>query len=252
MQGRGRILVSERFKTQTLLCVPVSKGHLMKLLGRLEWTILIVIIVYSFIPVVGGLFRILELAGGPVVAPVNLRALADPFPIVVHILASFLFCIAGALQFLPSIRRHRPATHRVIGRTVAIAGCASAATGIWMTHFYALPEELQGNLLYLVRITVGFSMIGLIGMAMIAIRSRNIFRHSATMLRAYAIGQGASTQTFLGIGWIIVSGTEPLGPLRDGLMVFAWVLNLSVAEFVIGKFLKRKGLLAQRSNTMTD
>lgn len=57
------------------------------------------------------------------------------------------------------------------------------------------------------------------------------------MLRAYAIGQGASTQSFLGLGWIIASGTEPLGPLRDGMMVFAWALNLLVAEYLIGKFL---------------
>ena len=62
------------------------------------------------------------------------------------------------------------------------------------------------------------------------------------MLRAYAIGQGASTQAFLGISWIVVAGTEPLGPLRDGLMVFAWVLNLLVADFVTGKFLTRKAL----------
>ena len=53
------------------------------------------------------------------------------------------------------------------------------------------------------------------------------------MLRAYAIGQGASTQTVLGIGWMIALGTEPLGPLRDGMMVFAWGLNLLTAEFLI-------------------
>jgi len=62
------------------------------------------------------------------------------------------------------------------------------------------------------------------------------------MLRAYAIGQGASTQTFLGIAWIIVFGTDLLGPLRDGMMVFAWVLNLLVAEFLIVKILTPRKL----------
>ena len=220
----------------------------MKVLSRLEWTLLIIIIIYSFIPAFGGLFRIFELAGGSTVMPENPRALADPFPIVTHILASFVFLIAGALQFLPSIRRHSPVTHRVIGRAVAMAGCVSAATGVWMAHFFAFPTELQGSLLYWVRIIVGFSMIGLIGWAVIAIKSRNIFQHSAAMLRAYAIGQGASTQAFLGISWIVVAGTEPLGPLRDGLMVFAWVLNLLVAEFVISKFLARKALRSERGS----
>ena len=57
--------------------------------------------------------------------------------------------------------------------------------------------------------------------------------HSAAMLRAYAIGQGASTQTFLGITWIVISGSEATGLLRDGIMVSAWVLNLAVAEVII-------------------
>ncbi len=212
----------------------------MKVLGRREWAILIAIILYSFIPAFGGLFRVLELAGGPAVAPENLRALAAPLPIVLHILSSSLFCLLGAVQFLPSVRRDQPATHRVIGRTVAIAGCISAATGLWMTHYYTFPNELQGNLLYLVRMILGSTMIGLIGSAVVAIRYSNVFQHSASMLRAYAIGQGASTQAFVGISWIIVFGAEPLGPLRDGMMVFAWVLNLLVAEFLVRRFLLSK------------
>lgn len=214
-----------------------GESHTLKVLSRREWTILFVILVYSSIPAFGGLFRILELAGGPAVAPENLRALTAPLPIVLHILSSSLFCLLGVVQFLPSIRCHRPVIHRVLGRAVAIAGGISGATGVWMTHFFAFPDELQGNMLYWVRIILGFSMVGLIGWAVFAIRSRNIFRHGASMLRAYAIGQGASTQSFLGIGWIVVTGTEPLGPLRDGMMVFAWVLNMLVAEYLIGKFL---------------
>lgn len=224
-------------KIQTIWHTPISKVHLMKLLTRLEWTLLIIISIYSFIPTFGGLFRILELATGTVIAPSNPRALANPFPIVAHILASFVFCIVGALQFLPSIRRHRPATHRANGLVVLIAGCISAATGLWLTHFYAFPTELQGSLLYSVRMFLGFSMIGLIGWAVIAIRSRNIFGHSSALLRAYAIGQGASTQTFLGIGWIVISGTEAMGPIRDVMMVSAWTFNLLIAEILVRKML---------------
>lgn len=231
-------------KTPRGALTPRPNRHFMKILSRREWTILLFILLYSFIPVFGGLLRILELAGGPAVAPENLRALAAPLPIVLHVLGSSLFCLLGAVQFLPNIRRHRPASHRAIGRATVIAGCVSAATGVWMTHFYALPDALQGNMLYWVRIILGTLMIGLIGWAVIAIKSRNVFQHSASMLRAYAIGQGASTQTFLGLGWIIVSGTEPLGPLRDNMMVFAWGLNLLVAEFLIRKFLAPMKLTA--------
>ena len=62
-----------------------------------------------------------------------------------------------------------------------------------------------------------------------------LWEDGTAMLRAYAIGQGASTQTFLGIGWLVISGTELLGPMRDRMMVLAWALNLVVAERVISQ-----------------
>ncbi len=203
-----------------------------------EWAVLGLISVYSFIPVIGGLIRVLELAGGPQIAPENPRALLAPLPITLHILSSILFCVLGAFQFLPSLRRQRRAAHGAIGQVVALAGCVSALTGLWMTHFYVFPDALQGVSLYWVRMVLGTAMIGLIIWAVIAIRSRNVFQHSASMVRAYAIGQGASTQAVVGIAWIIVVGSEAMGPLRDGLMIFAWVVNLLAAEIFISAMLR--------------
>ena len=205
----------------------------MRHLKRTEWIAFALIVAFSFIPVIGGLIRVLELAGGPQIAPENPRALLSPAPIILHIFSSVLFCIAGAFQFFPSIRRHHPVAHRLIGRAVAIAGCVAAISGLWMTLFFAFPETLQGRPLYWVRIVLGVLMIGFIIGAVIAIRSRNVFQHSAAMLRAYAIGQGASTQTFVGISWIIFAGYEATGPARDGLMIGSWVINLLAAEIVI-------------------
>lgn len=207
-------------------------------LQKSEWAVLGFIFVYSFIPAFGGLIRVLELAGGPQIAPVNPRALLAPTPIILHILSSFLFCIVGAVQFLPSIRRQHPTAHRIIGRVIAVAGCVSALSGLWMTHFYVFSAALQGPALYWVRIVLGAAMIGLIVWAVVAIRARGIFQHSASMLRAYAIGQGASTQAVVGIAWIITVGSEAMGPLRDGLMIFAWILNLLVAEILIRSMLR--------------
>lgn len=205
----------------------------MKILSKSEWAILIFVLVYSFIPTFAGMFRVLELAGGPVVLPENPRASAMPFPIVLHILGSFLFCLLGAIQFLPDIRRRHTLVHRAFGRIVAVAGCVSAGSGLWMAHFYSFPISLQGNFLYWVRIILGFLMIFFIVWSVLAIRSRNVLQHSAYMLRAYAIGQGASTQAFIGIGWLVLSGTEAAGPLRDAMMVFAWAINLLIAEALI-------------------
>ncbi len=207
----------------------------MKSISRREWALLAVILVYSFVPSFGGLARAVELFGGPALAPLNPRVLAAPVPVGLHIFSSVLFCLAGALQFVESLRSNYPALHRVVGRAVAAAGCVSALTGLWMTHFYAFPAELQGPLLYWVRIALSLSMLGLIAWAVVTIRSGDVVGHKSAMLRAYAIGQGASTQSVLGIAWIVVVGSEPLGLVRDGMMVFAWGLNLLAAELLIGR-----------------
>jgi len=200
-----------------------------------EWALFSSLLAYSLVPAFGGLLRVIELGGGPAIVPENPRALGDPGPVVLHVLSSFLFCLVGALQFLPSVRRHYPALHRAAGRLVATAGCVSALTGLWMTHFFPFPDELQGPLLYWVRIALSFGMFGLIVWAVLAIKSRKVLEHGAAMLRAYAIGIGASTQAVFGIGWMVAFGTEMLGPARDGMMVFAWVFNLLMAELLIAK-----------------
>ena len=211
----------------------------MNVLTRREWTTLILIVVFSLIPAFGGLIRLFELAGGPSVLPGNPRALADPLPVILHILGSFVFCIAGAIQFLPSLRRHHPTIHRKIGRVVVIAGFLAAVTGLWMTCVFTFPEAIQGNLLFSARIILSFAMIGLLVWAVIAVRARSFAKHGASMLRAYAIGQGASTQALLGIAWIITFGTEPTGFLRDCFMVLCWVLNILAAEVLIQTFVAK-------------
>jgi len=207
----------------------------MKTVSGREWTLLAIILIYSFVPTFGGLLRVVELAGGSAIVPENLRALADPLPIVLHILSSFLFCLVGALQFLPSVRRYHVRTHRALGRVVVIAGFTSAMTGLWMTYSYVFPQDLQGALLFWVRIALSLSMVGLLVRAVAAIRLGQVRKHSAGMLRAYAIGQGASTQAVFGIGWLVLFGTEPTGLLRDVLMVSAWAANLLIAEILIGR-----------------
>ena len=216
----------------------------MKSISYSEWMFVAIILIYSFVPTFGGLFRVAELLGGTAIIPTNARALTQPLPIVLHILSSFLFCLLGALQFLPSIRRYHPDLPRMNGRVVAAAGCTSALTGLWMTHFFVFPLELQGPLLYSMRIVLSLTMVGLIVWAIMAIRARDMRAHGASMIRAYAIGQGASTQAFLGLGWMAAIGTEPIGLLRDGLMITAWGLNLTFAELIISRLFAPPRLIA--------
>ena len=94
-----------------------------------------------------------------------------------------------------------------------------------MTHFYSFPYGLQGDLLYSVRILLGSAMVVFVVLGIAAILRRDIVRHSSWMIRAYAIGQGASTQGLLLMPMSIIS-EEPSGFTRDILMTFAWIINI--------------------------
>ncbi|WP_298976112.1 DUF2306 domain-containing protein [uncultured Roseobacter sp.] len=205
----------------------------MHFISRREWAFLALVFLYSFIPAVVGLVRLPELLCAPAIIPPNPRAVIDPLPITLHILGSSIFCLVGAVQFLPSLRRYRPALHRTLGRVVAAAGCISALSGLWMTVAYAFPDALQGPLLYVARVTLSLAMVALIAWAIVAIRSRKVAAHRAAMLRAYAIAQGASTQTALFLVAMALIDTELLGFWRDLLLVGAWAINLAVAELLI-------------------
>ena len=185
-----------------------------------------------------GIFRLVELGGGTAMIPENPRVTAAPTPVVLHIISVGLYCYLGAFQFLPSIRRHSLKWHRYNGRLMFVTGIVSALSGLWMTHFYSFPYELQGDLLCCVRNLLGSAMVVFIFLGLAAILRRDIVRHSSWMIRAYAIGQGASTQGLIIMSYAVIS-EEPSGLTRDVLMTFAWVINIFVAEWIIRKVFKK-------------
>ncbi len=201
-------------------------------LKKSEWIILIGLLLLSFVPCVGGIFRLVDLVSDSGLVPENPRIQSAPIPVIFHILSAVPYCILGAFQFLPSVMRMYPKWHRLAGRLLGIAGLISAISGLWMTHYYSFPDDLQGNLLYYVRIIVGFAMIAYILLGIAAIFKKRIVQHRAWMIRAYALGQGAGTQVLVTIPWLLTFG-EPSGLTRDILMTVAWVINIIVAEGAI-------------------
>jgi hypothetical protein len=75
-------------------------------------------------------------------------------------------------------------------------------------------------------------MIVFIIFGFIAIRRRDVSRHRAWMMRAYAIGLGAGTQAFVFmVAEVIVGHPDQLG--KSLLMGLSWAANLAVAELLI-------------------
>jgi uncharacterized membrane protein len=158
--------------------------------------------------------------------------MAAPAPVILHVLSATSYCLLGAFQFSPAFRCRFPAWHRYAGRVLAACGLLAGATGVWMTAFYDIPTSLQGPLVYVVRMAVGLTMMASIVTAWASIRRRDIARHEAFMIRAYALGQGAGTQALVLLPWMLASG-ENGGLTRDLLMTLAWVINLLLAESII-------------------
>ena len=199
---------------------------------RADWPIPAALLALTAIPFAAGIVRLIGLAGGATITPDNARFFAAPLPVVIHIISVSLFCIVGAFQFAPGFRRRRPSWHRIAGRLLVVSGLASALSGLWMTQFYPLPPQLQGNLLYGVRILVGVAMFASILLAWAAILRSDIAHHRAWMIRGYALGQGAGTQALIMLPLALMFG-EATWLTRDLLMSAAWVINLVVAEWII-------------------
>ena len=195
------------------------------------WLVPTALIALSVVPVVAGAFRLAGLAGGEEITPENARFFAAPLPLVLHILSASLYCVLGAFQFAPGIRRGRPGWHRGAGRLLVLCGLVAAFSGLWMTQFYPR-AAVDGDLLYGFRLLFGSAMVLSILLGLAAILRRDILRHRAWMIRGYAIGLGAGTQFLTNVPWILIFGT-PDGLSRDLLMGAGWAINLVVAEWII-------------------
>jgi len=204
-----------------------------------SWRLPTSLLLLGLVPVAAGAVRLIGLvglasggSGAGAITPENARFMAMPAPVVLHIVSATLFCLLGAFQFDSAIRRRSPGLHRAAGRVLVPCGILAALTGLWMTAVYAIPAELQGPLLYGVRIVVGVSMALAIVASIRAVLRRRIAQHRAWMVRAYALGQGAGTQVLILLPVTLVAGA-PTFFFRDVLMASAWGLNVLIAEWII-------------------
>jgi uncharacterized membrane protein YozB (DUF420 family) len=200
--------------------------------ARLDLRVPALLLVLSVVPVIGGVVRLRSLSGGAAATLEDARFLAAPLPVVVHVFAATLYCLLGAFQFSAELRRRWPRWHRRAGKVLAACGLLVGFTGVWMTLFYPIPAPLQGPLLYCVRAAVGAAMVLSIVLGWRRILQRDVRRHEAWMIRAYALAQGAGTQVLVLLPWMLLSG-ESGGVTRDVLMTLAWVINLAAAESII-------------------
>jgi hypothetical protein len=218
-------------------------------LTKSDFKIPALLIALSAVPTLGGVIRFMNLSGAGASAPEHARFAHAPGPIVLHVVCATLYCVLGAFQFSAAFRARWPRVHRRAGKLLVLCGLTAGATGVWMTAAYRIPVDQQGPLLYGVRIAVGVAMIAAILIGWSSILRRDVARHEAFMIRAYALGQGAGTQVFVLVPWMLMTG-ESGGPTRDVLMTLAWLINVLVAERLIRSRPGARTAIARQSNDL--
>ena len=195
--------------------------------GRGTWLVPLGLVALSVVPIIAGSLRLVELSGGAAVLPAKPTS---TLPLVLHIVSASVYSVLGAFQFSAGFRRRRPGWHRVAGRLLVVLGLVVASSALWLT--ISTPRfEGSGYLYFLFRLVFGSAMMLSIVLGFLAIRRRDVTRHRAWMIRAYAIALAAGAQVFtLGIGEAIVGKGDTISALLAGA---GWVINLAVAEWVI-------------------
>ncbi|SDO44688.1 DUF2306 domain-containing protein [Lentzea jiangxiensis] len=202
------------------------------------------ILLFSVVPVLGGVLRLAELGGGAEITPDNARFFASPVPVVVHAITVSVYCLLGAFQFAPGFRRRRRGWHRVSGRVLVLCGLIGALSGLWMTAFYPKPDDV-GAFLTGTRLVFGTAWAVFLVLGLAAVLRRDISGHRAWMIRGFAVGLGASTQAVTMGPWIALAG--PLDRHSKAvLMLAAWLVNLAVAEWIIRRPARTAGPLRAR------
>ncbi|HLV98246.1 MAG TPA: DUF2306 domain-containing protein [Ktedonobacterales bacterium] len=230
--------------TTTQSQVSVPRRSRKSALTRADWLVPVGLLLLTAIPALGGVFGLVGFATGAALTPDDTQFHALPLPIVLHIVSALPFCLLGAFQFAPGVRRSFPGLHRLAGRLVVLCGLTAGLSGLWMTQFYLFSLPSQSMLLYGFRMLFGSAMVLSLVLGLVAILRRNVARHRAWIMRGYAIGQGAGTQALTALIWMLIFGT--LGePTKDWLMGASWVINLAVVEWLIRrKRSKRHSLLS--------
>jgi hypothetical protein len=198
---------------------------------KTDWLVSAGLLTLCTVPALAGAMRVIQLGTGAEITAENARFFEQPLPAVLHIISSLIYCIVGAFQFSPGLRRRSPHWHRMSGRMLVPTGLVAALSALWMTQYYPA-ANFDGTTVYVMRLVVGVGMAMSLCLGLFSIVGRDIANHSAWMMRAYALGLGAGTQVFTHIPWFLFPDIQ--GELARALCMGAgWLINIAVAEWLI-------------------
>ncbi len=147
-----------------------------------------------------------------------------------HVLGGAAFGILGPIQFSRVLMRKYGLLHRVMGRVFVAAGAMISLSSLGLLwHFpgtYSVAIS-SGRLLFGIALGVALAF------AMQAIRNRDFTRHRNWMIRAYAIGIGATAVSMVFFPIYVITGEPPMGLAADIAFLGAWTACVVFAEGLV-------------------
>lgn len=160
----------------------------------------------------------------------SLRLTATPVRHFMHVLGGAAFGILGPIQFSRVLMRRYGLLHRVMGRVFVAAGVMislSSLSLLW--HF----PDTYSTAINSGRLLFGIALGLALAIAMQAIYERDFTRHRNWMIRAYAIGMGATAVTMVFFPIYLITGEPPTGLTSDIVFLGSWTACVVFAECLL-------------------
>ena len=161
--------------------------------------------------------------------PGDLHYVKHVLMISLHLVPGMIFLALGPLQFISDIRARWPTFHRWSGRVVIVSGLVTAVTAVAMNMVFPPVGGLFKSLaVYIFSVAQIVTLV----VALRAILRRDIARHRAWMIRAFAIGLSVSTMRVFFIPVFFLYGIPNDFTIALGMWV-GFVVNICVAEWIL-------------------
>ncbi len=147
-----------------------------------------------------------------------------------HASAGLAFGLLGPLQFGRALAGRFGRLHKLLGRVFVAAGVVLGFSGLRLLMAFPGSSTL---LLDAVRVLAGIALLIALALSIRAIQDRDVPRHRAWMIRAYAIGVGQSLIAFILFPIYLITGEPPVGVMADLTIVASWVISLAMGEYAI-------------------
>ena len=148
----------------------------------------------------------------------------------IHVLGGALFGILGPIQFSRVLMHKYGLLHRFMGRVFVAAGAMISLSSLGLLwHF---PDTYSAAVSF-GRLLFGIALGVALAIAMQNIRKRDITRHRNWMIRAYAIGMGATVVSMVFFPIYAITGEPPMGLAADIVFLGSWTACVVFAEALV-------------------